>query len=149
MIDALIGLAIASMLSSLFIAGTASAVRISREHARALQAELLLVELVEVLRDIEYRATSDPFADCSVACHPTSQGGEWVLREHSETVFGRFGRSIKIDPVFRDEATKEPDPTGALDPNSFKAVATVSWQSSGVSKDISLETYVYDLYERW
>lgn len=149
MIDALVGLAVATMLSAAFISATASAVKISGEHAKKLQAELLLVELVEVLRDIEYRAVADPFTNCSSACHPVIQGGEWVLEEHAETVFGRFARSVAVEPVLRDAVSHELDPGGVLDPNSFKAIATVSWQSSGVSKNITLETFIYDLHENW
>lgn len=149
MIDALVGLAVATILSSAFIGGTTSAVRVSEEHMKKLQAELLLVELIEVVRDIEYRATADPFTQCENACHPVVYGGVWVLEEYPETVFDRFTRAIQVEPVLRDATTQEPDTSGILDPNSFKVTATVSWQSSGALKNISLETYVYDLYERW
>jgi len=149
LVDVLVGLFIASILTTAFISSVVVAVRHAQVQSKAMQAELLVLEMVEVTRALEKSAagwSELTSGKCDTACHPeVSNTTEWELLENSEDV-GVFTRSMTISDVCRndlDEIISACDPVDA-DDHSKRVVASVLWQTYGKSASTSLETYVYD-----
>jgi type II secretory pathway pseudopilin PulG len=146
LVDVLIGLFIASILTTAFIASVVSAVRYAGIQAKAVQAELLAIELLEVARELETsdwsQLSTGSCADPDSPCHPTISSGAWELVDGAETV-GAFTRSLSIDSVERD-ATFAIAESGTLDLNTKKITADVTWNAYGSPHSLTLQTYVYD-----
>jgi type II secretory pathway pseudopilin PulG len=146
LVDVLIGLFIATILTTAFIASVVGAVRYAGIQARAVQAELLAIELLEVARELETsdwsQLSTGPCADPNSLCHPTISGGAWELIDDVETV-GAFTRSLSIDPVERDTSFAIVE-SGTLDENTKKVTADVTWNAYGSPYSLTLQTYVYD-----
>jgi hypothetical protein len=149
LLDAIIGVGIAALLTFAFLASIAQAERSGAAARDAMQAQLLLLEAYEVAYAISQSEWSalDP-AVCTVAdpCAPAVVGGVWTLSAGEETV-GRFTRGLAVEPARR--ATTAPfalvETGGDADPDTRKVTATVSWVFRGEARTETLDFYVYAL----
>ena len=145
-IDVLIGLFVASIITVAFLASVVSAVRFANTQTKEVQAELLAIELLEVARELEtsdwLELSSGLCAAPGIPCHPEIVANAWHL-ESGEEVVGSFVRSSVIEPVYRD-ASHNITTSGTIDPLTKKVIARVSWSAYGTTRELTLETYVYE-----
>lgn len=73
--------------------------------------------------------------------HPEQLGvpSEWVLVSGVE-IIGEFTRQIVFESVYRD-GDDNISASGSLDPDTLKAVVTVSWEERGRNHQVELEAY--------
>lgn len=146
LIDVLVGLFIATIITTAFIGSVVGAIRYASLQAKAVQAELLAIELLEVARELEISNWAElTTGACSVTgstCHPSVVSGDWQLESGEESI-GGFTRSLSIEAVERD-ASFAITGTGTIDPGTWKVVASVVWNTYGSPHTLVLESYVYD-----
>ena len=148
LIDVLIGLFVASIITAAFLGSVVAAVRYASMQTKAVQAELLAIEMVEVARELE-KSTAGwnelTSGVCDTACHPDIEGGEWTLVHNATTTQIGFTRSMTIKPVHRVGAIiTESENDDDIDHSTKYVEATVSWQAYGETRYLPLQTYVYE-----
>lgn len=150
-IEAVVGTAIAAAILVTFLTLIVSARQISRSNAEELRAALYLREAVEIARDLEASDFAEfENADCTApgVCQISISGNAWTLTGGTQTLDGKYARTISVHPVYRDKPAEEfPNEIvaspGVLDPNTKKITGVVSWTGQWGMKSRQLETYVY------
>jgi len=145
LIEAIIGVAMGSLLLLVFMTLITQTMEVNRENSNQLKAAMYLQELIEIARDLERDpAWTELSKTCTLAapCHPEPDGSNWELENSPEAPLGGiFTRGFIIDPVSRNGYDIESvyNPTND-DPDTKKITARITW---GNSLERKLETYVY------
>lgn len=149
MIEAIIGVALASIFMVAFATLMMQTVKLNRVNMSKLKAEIYLRELMEVATDLGQSDWSQinelPCYSVS-GCHPEISGGKWILVYDDEQLdAGVFTRRINISDVYRDSSafTRIVQFGGVNDPNTKKVTGTIVW-NDGSHPQMSLEMYVYN-----
>ncbi len=144
LLEAVISIAVVSIsLFSLAAVGQIS-FKASSEAARDIKAGYLAEEGFEALKTIRdngwpgissFSQEQDYFLFFS--------GGSWQATTSPQTIDGVFSRKFVLSPVYRD-ASDNIVSSGVLDPDSRRAVLTVSW---GQGKSRVFITYLTNLFQ--
>jgi hypothetical protein len=144
LIDALIGVTIASLLSVVFLTIIFNA-SVGSTHARdRFSASLTELEVYEVLVSL----AQDDFdavltAAISCPCYVEHDGSTWSIESGTETIGGRFERTFTVDTVNRDGAGDIVESGGSLDPDTLEINITANWTTRGVAKTENLTAYIH------
>lgn len=148
-IEALIGVVLASILLTVFLALSVQAAKINRASQNTFQAELYLKELVEIAKDLEQSDWCElTVSACSSwECHPEISAGKWRLIGGAESVGNnKFTRSIVISEVKRNQLVYPNEiilAGGVSDTKTKKATAQISWADAS-HPAMALEIYLYN-----
>ncbi len=151
MIEALIGISVASVILVAFTTLNVHNIKISRANTNELRASMYLQEMIEAAKDLEqsdWEAIVNSSCFSPLICHPEIQGGNWVFVSGSESLDDDvFVRSLSIEDVHRNQLIFPNEIVsigGEVDPNTKKIITTITWNNSFQSKTLLLETYVYN-----
>lgn len=113
-----------------------------------VQASFLAEEGIEALRIIRDNGWNTSFGTfvSDTPYNFSFEGGAWKATTTAIIVDGRFWRTFKISAVNRDSSDDIILGGGTNDPNTKKAVVTVSWNSGGATSTISISTYLTNLF---
>lgn len=132
-IEAIVGIAVGSILLVAFASLIWQTMKMSRANVRDFKAQLYLKELVEVIRDLEqsnWQEIANTFCTEFSPCFPQISGGNWDLVSGSkENLEGIFERWIVIEDT-ADTQTK-------------KVTAKLEWNNGFENKNLKTEIYVY------
>lgn len=149
LIEAVIGITVASIILVAFASLSADSVRLNRANAEKMTVELYLREVMEIGRDLEQSDWAEIFgASCTALspCHAEVTGGAWEIYSGAESLeSGIYSRWFIIEDVMRDGSTfpNNIDPAGSYnDPDTKKITAVLRW-TDGSHPDETLEMYVY------
>ena len=152
-IEAVVGIALASMLLTAFMTLTVQTIKINRANINELKADMYLKELIEVAKDLEQSEdwsviTGYPCSDSlNQACHPEISGGKWTLVPGTESLDNNmYSRSLTIADVNRNQIAFPNEIVasgGIFDPNTKKIIGEIRW-NDGTHSPMTLETYVYN-----
>jgi Tfp pilus assembly protein PilV len=148
LIDALIGVVIASILSAAFLSSIYQA-SVTSSYARdQLTASLAMLEMYEIgvamsLNDYDDFVT-ELLNTCTTNCHFSVSGGNWSIVSGTETVDIRFQRSFSVQGVTRD-VSGDIDGTQALQPGNetIELTTSITWESRGQSFNEEIVTYLH------
>jgi hypothetical protein len=148
MIEVVVSIFIAAVLTTTAAVLTSRAARFSRAHMQELTATLHARELMEIAKAVEGSNWS-AFAACQqpASCYPQAVAGRWTLVSGEESVDG-FRRSLTVLPVWRNQAgfpnsVVPADAGGVLDADTRQVQVTVSWEHATVPRQLQLATYIY------
>ena len=149
MIEAIIGVVLASIFLTAFLKLNMEAIKLNRANVSNFKASMYLKELIEITKDLEQSDWSElnkPICYSDPYCHPEISGNEWELVFGTESLDSdTYNRSIMITDVYRDQLVFPNEIVtigGILDPDTKKITAEISWDEGNHS--MKLETYVYD-----
>lgn len=149
-IEAVIGVVLASIFLTAFLALNAQAIKFNQANISNFEADMYLNELIEVTKDLEqsdWCELTKPICS-SGPCHPDSGSApEWELLFGTESLeSNKFNRSVIISEVYRNQLAFPNNIVtglGILDPNTKKITAQITWVD-GSHSSIILETYAYN-----
>lgn len=150
-IDAVVGMLMASIILFAFTSMVYKAVSISSHNSAALKADLFLSEIIEANRSLErtdFFSLSSTMCTSVSPCHVEVLSGSWVVVSGQEIIEGNYTRSFYIEDVYRDQSTFPNSIVtsgGVLDPNTKKIISQISWNTSSGAQQSTLEMYVYAL----
>lgn len=152
LIDALIGLSVASVLCTVFVSGVYQA-SVNTNIARdKLTASLSTLEIYEVAVSMAEDDYDDLVSDLSILscdtspCHFENNGSSWSTHPNEETVDGRFQRSFRIYEVYRDSVSGDIIETGGiLDTETIGLDIEVNWTNHGEAYTEQVSTYLHKL----
>lgn len=146
MVEILVAVSIitASILATMTVAQ--KSVYVSRQALHTTQAAFLLeegAEAVRILRDNAWTNISSltPATDYYLGF----AGGTWTLSLTSDTV-DSFTRIVRVEPVNRDDTTKDIAVSGVNDPGTKLVMVTVSWVEGGTILTKNLQFYIMDIF---
>lgn len=99
------------------------------------------LEAVRQIRDRDWSNISALNLNQDYTLTKTGSPPDWDLILGAETI-DQFQRTIRFFEVYRDANDNIIASPGALDTDSTKAVATVSWQQIGQTHQVSLTSYL-------
>lgn len=147
LIDALIGLTIASVLCATLISTIHQASIVSsyaRDYFIASQSTLEIYEVMVALAQKDFNILTT--ASCPTACHVENDGSTWSVENASEVVDGRFTRSFTINTVNRNNTTGDIVETGGVvDLDTLQLDILVSWTTRGEARSENITTYLHNL----
>jgi type II secretory pathway pseudopilin PulG len=149
MIEAVVGVTLASILLTAFMTLTVQTVKINRANINELKADMYLKELIEVAKDLEQSDWNElSTSTCVSACHPTTTANVWQLESGTELIDNNvYNRWLIIEEVFRnatDEIVVSTTPGAVLSTSTKKIITTITWNDGFKDASSTLETYVYD-----
>lgn len=131
---AILGLASAFLVTSQVVQQTSEATALAQEG----------LEIVRSYRDGTVWATGLDSLTPGGPYHPELSGGPppaWTLVSDAETI-SEFTREITFEEVRRDSSSDDIVLVGgSVDPDTVKAVVTVSWEERGRDHEVELEAY--------
>lgn len=144
LVELLIVIAIITTAFSYLLGLTAFSFKRAAQQEKYLQAVLLAEEILEGVR--AFRDSTDwPSDGLGVVANGTvfrpEYAGAWGLVLGGETVNG-FERNVVFSQVLRDANDNIVEGFGTPDPNSKKAVVTVSWEGT-------YQIEIASLFTRW
>lgn len=108
---------------------------LNKEYTQAVNIAQETIEIVRNVRDgADWEVDGLGNLSTGASYYPGKTGGsppEWTLLSGEETI-GIFTRKVVFEQVFRDENDDIVETGGVLDPDTLKAIATVSWKSEQV-----------------
>lgn len=119
------------------------------DQARASQALALAQAGLEATRSVRDQSWADNIASLtnSTTYYATTSGGQWQLTTTDPgPIDGVFTRTIVLAAVGRD-ASDNITSSGTTDPNTRRAVSTVSWTERNKSRTVTLEMYLTNFLE--
>jgi len=156
MIEAVVGVTLASILLTAFMTLTVQTVKINRANINELKADMYLKELIEVAKDLEQSEDWStiigyPCSDSlNQVCHPATSsdisGYKWELVSGIEPLDNNMSRSLTIADVYRDQLAFPNNIVltgGVPDPNTKKIIGEIHW-NDGSHSPMTLETYIYN-----
>lgn len=156
LIEILITSAILS--ASLIVLTTMSYItfRLMKESFERTQASFLSEEAIEVvraLRDSSYSGNIAPLS-LNTVHYPifSTTTSSWSLSTStSGLIYSVFDRTVVFDEVYRRNSDSEivsadSSEPKTLDPDTRKVTARVSWEAPSGTKDVTIETYVSNLF---
>jgi type II secretory pathway pseudopilin PulG len=154
-VETLISIAIIALLLIGFEVLISQAIKMNRVNRTELKASLYLQEAIEIAKDLElsdWDTLTGSSCTSSDVCYPVDSGGAWTLSNGLESLdSGSYVRELYVEDVCRDDSgfpNNIVDCPGSFnDPNTKKVVATVQWDDSFRSRNLSLEAYVYKYEE--
>jgi len=151
-IEAVVGITLASILLTAFMTLTVQTFEINRANINELKANMYLKELMEVAKDLEQSKDWSVITGypCSYslyqACHPEISGGKWTLVPDKESFDNNMYRSLTIADVYRSQLAFPNEIVtsgGTFDPNTKKIIGEIRW-NDGSHYPMTLETYIYN-----
>ena len=149
-IEAITGMAIASLMLLVFISLITYSIKVSKRNISEIKAIMHLQEAIEISRDLEVSNWSEigkPGCASPSKCHIESVDNEWFLGAGSETLEDAYSRSISVENVLRNQLDFPNEITtgsGIIDPSTKKIVAEIIWDDGFGPRALNLETYVYN-----
>ena len=150
MVEALVGIVIASILLVTFTSLSSRAITLNRDNVNNFRANMYLKELIEITKDLEQSDWGE-IKDCNIRCKPSQNGNTWGLAaiadinnpDDYENIDNKFfKRWIIVENVNRDLNNKIAE-FGNSDDKTKKIIAHIEWDD-GTLHEMKLETYVYD-----
>ena len=144
-VEVLVSLAIIAIIIVTFEALIVRSAKISRANQSEFQANLYLRETIEIAKALEQSITDSaqwdtvfPLNTCdgSSKCSFVDNVNSWSVQSSAEP---------KLDGVYnRNFDIIQPDPLNA---DIKKITATISWNNGMRDRTLTLETYVYRIYQ--
>ena len=117
------------------------ALRISHNLKQNIIATNLASETIEAVKAMKNESWNNLSSlNLETSYYPAQSGQKWIAAPGAETING-LTRQFVLSRVFRD-TNDDIAPSGNLDPETKKIIATVSWIEKGKSEQISLTAYL-------
>ena len=155
MLDAIVGMGIAALLSTAFLASIHQA-SIASGHARDQHvAGLELLRTYEIgvalsLHDFSYLKDFSSTCEAQDPCHFQQDGDAWSVQTGTTTLPGRFESSFYIEEVARVGGPGTPITDaegGEIDEDTLALHILVEWERYGEVFSESISTYVFNSSE--
>jgi type II secretory pathway pseudopilin PulG len=153
LVDAMVGLAIAGILCTVFLASVYNATVSSAAAYDQFQANLAVLEMYEIV--VALSKTNSGFLMVSNSgctdvspCYFVRTGSSWAIIDGQETLPGQgLSRSFSVSEVRRGSsfATQIQANGGTIDPDTISISFMVSSQRRGVVKTQNATTYLHNL----
>lgn len=150
-IETIISIGLAVILLIGFTTLILQIIKTSQVNTSELKAMMYLQELIEISKDLEQSGWDElinPPCAAPLICHPEATLNTWTFTSGAESLDnGTYTRSLTIESVSRNQNTfpNEIVSNGGIDdPNTKKIIATIMWYDGLQTRNLMLETYVYN-----
>lgn len=149
LIDALVGLFIASILCLTFLTSIHQA-SVTNSHARDRQtASLALLETYEVvtaLANRDFNIIASAICITSNPCYITHSNGHWSITNGTEILNDtRFNRYLTIEEVYRDTNFNITSSGGNIDTNTLLIEIAVNWTARDENFTDTITAYIHKI----
>lgn len=150
LIEVIISIALVTIFLVTFTTLTLESMKTSRINSSELKAIMYLEELIEVAKDLE-QSDWDQLINSSCYnpdfCYPAIQDNKWILLTGQEELDDTYQRFLSLENVYRNQLSFPNEIVssgGVLDPNTKKVITKILWNNGFSSRDLTLESYLYD-----
>lgn len=141
-IEILITVAVMGIVFASIMGVVALSIKVSRLNNEAFEANLLMRETFEEVRNFrdntEWSNNGLDSLSTGTVYHPERTDDGWIMVSGSETK-GAFSRSVILEEVMRDSNDDIVDSGGVVDPDTCKVNVTVEW----IERDRSIQASSY------
>jgi len=146
LIEALVGVVIASLLSTAFLSSIYQASVVNSHTRDHLTASLAILEIYEVATALSYsdfNTISNTTCSTASPCHITHDGSTWSIVSGTQVFNDRFERSFVLSNVYRDGSFNITTTGGTLDVDTMALEILVNWENRGNTFNEEITTYLH------
>jgi len=152
LLEVVVGLGIISLCLAGLMSAAAVSSRLMHNSARNIQAALLLeegAEVLKVLRDTNWQNNIASLAvNSPYYLYFSEPEHEWRVTTSAPVFINNFfERKFILQTVYRDSNKDITGPGGSPDPDTRKAIISVSWLSAGATTTKTMSTYLTNLFQ--
>ncbi len=126
--------------------------RVESQSSDKIRANFLAEEGVEALRFLRDKSWSGNLSSLATGTNYyltfSTSTSQWSVGASNPGVIDTiYSRVVTVESVYRDASDDIVSSGGTLDPNSKKVNVAVSWTDHGANLNITLSTYLSDIYK--